>query len=134
MLQDFRFHHIGVAVYDIDKTAMYYTEAGYNKTETIVDPIQNVQICFLTKENMPMVELLAPVDNSSPVIKTLEKSGVSPYHMCYEVESIDDAIKLLKRKKFIPIIKPVSACALCNKRICFLYNKEVGLIEILETK
>lgn len=55
MLPDFKFHHIGIAVFDIDDTAQYYIDAGYQKTETVIDTIQNVKICFLTKEGMPML-------------------------------------------------------------------------------
>ena len=76
MLPDFKFHHIGIAVFDIDDTAQYYIDAGYQKTETVIDAIQNVKICFLTKEGMPMLELLAPVDENSPVNRTLDKMGV----------------------------------------------------------
>lgn len=132
MLPDFRFHHIGIAVNDIDVTAKYYIDAGYIKSETVVDPIQNIEICFLTKDSMPTIELLAAVNAESPVVKILEKVGVSPYHNCYEVDDIEIAIKSLKRQRYIPLSKPVVACALENKRVCFLYNKDVGLIELVE--
>jgi len=132
MLPYFRFHHIGVAVFNIDATAKYYLDAGYNKTETVYDRVQNVYICFLTKDKMPMVELLAPVDNTSPVIKTLEKTGVTPYHFCYEVDDITQAIADLRKMCFVPIIKPVEACAINNRKVCFLFNKNVGLIELVE--
>ena len=88
MLPDFKFHHIGIAVFDIDDTAQYYIDAGYQKTETVIDAIQNVKICFLTKEGMPMLELLAPVDENSPVNRTLDKMGVTPYHCCYSVDDM----------------------------------------------
>lgn len=132
MLPDFGFHHVGIAVFDIDATAQYYVEAGYEKTETIVDPIQNVRICFLKKEGMPMLELVAPVDDASPVVKTLAKGGVSPYHSCYRVHDIPDAVARLKKKRFILLGKPVEACAINNKKVCFMYNREVGLIELVE--
>ena len=132
MLPDFGFHHIGIAVYDIDATAEYFLEAGYEKTETVVDPIQNVRICFLKKEGMPMLELVAPVDDASPVVKTLAKGGVSPYHSCYRVRDIDDAVARLKKKRFILLGKPVEACAINNKKVCFMYNSKVGLIELVE--
>jgi methylmalonyl-CoA/ethylmalonyl-CoA epimerase len=132
MLSYFRFHHIGVAVFDIDSNAKYYIDAGYSKTDTVYDPIQNVYICFLTKNEMPMVELLASKDQNSPVIKTLEKNGVSPYHCCYEVDDINQAITDLRGLCFVPIIRPVGACAIDNRKVCFLFNKNVGLIELVE--
>ena len=132
MLPYFRFHHIGVAVFDIDATASYYVNAGYARTDTVYDPHQNVNICFLTKEGMPMVELLAPKDSTSPVTKTLEKSGVTPYHICYEVDDIDVAVADLRKLKYVPLIKPVEACAIGGRRVCFLFNRQVGLIELVE--
>lgn len=98
MLPDFKFHHIGIAVWDIEETALYYVDAGYMKAETVIDEIQNVKICFLTKENMPMLELLAPVDENSPVNRILNKMGVSPYHCCYLVDDMEDAVCRLKKK------------------------------------
>lgn len=132
MLSDFEFHHIGLAVKDIDITAKLYINAGYNKSDTIYDPIQNVNICFLHKQGMPDLELLAPKDETSPVQKTLEKNGVSPYHFCYKVDNFDIAIAKLREQRYILVKKPENAVAINNKKVCFLYNKDVGLIELLE--
>lgn len=132
MLPNFRFHHIGVATIDIEKTAEIYVNAGYSKTGTIYDPIQNVYICFLQKEGMPMVELLAPKDENSPVCKTLDKNGVTPYHTCYTVDDIDQAVADLRKLSYVALGKPVEACAIHNNKICFLFNKAVGLIELVQ--
>lgn len=67
-------------------------------------------------------------------MKILDKVGVSPYHTCYQVSDIDDAIRKLKKMRFMPLSKPVIACALDDNKICFLYNKDVGLIELVEIK
>ena len=76
MLSNFHFHHIGYAVTSIEKTMYYYIDGGYSCSSVIFDPIQNVNICFLTKEGEPMIELLEPVDENSPINKNLEKNGV----------------------------------------------------------
>jgi methylmalonyl-CoA/ethylmalonyl-CoA epimerase len=132
MLSYFDFHHIGIATPNIQKTAQYYLDAGFLMSEVITDPIQKVKITFLTKGQMPRIELLEPTSEDSPVTEILAKSGVSPYHICYEVDDIEIAVKDLKKKRFISLFKPVKAIALDNRLICFLYNAEVGLIEILE--
>ena len=132
MLASFRFHHIGVAVKEIDATASVYEQGGYRRSVSIVDPIQNVNICWLTKEGMPTVELLAPVDEKSPVNKTLEKVGVSPYHCCYVVDNIEAAAAELKKQRYIMVSKPAEAVAFYGSRVCFLFNKNVGLIELVE--
>ena len=133
MLDSFKFHHIGVAVKDLDATATVYEQGGYKRSSSIFDPIQNVNICWLTKEGMPTVELLAPVDEKSPVNKTLEKVGVSPYHCCYVVGNLENACAVLRKQKYIIVSKPAEAVAFCGSRVCFLFNKNVGLIELVET-
>ena len=132
MLDTFAFHHIGVAVKDLDATATVYEQGGYKRSSSIFDPVQNVNICWLTKEGMPTVELLAPVDEKSPVNKTLEKVGVSPYHCCYVVDNLEDACAELRKQRYIIVSKPAKAVAFCGSRVCFLFNKNVGLIEIVE--
>ena len=131
MFRDFRFHHIGYAVKNIDQTASHYLEGGWELSAPITDPIQNVRIAFLTKAGHPSIELVTPVNAQSPVVKTLEKSGVSPYHVCYEVNDIEQAVAMMRNKHFIPLFKPVAAVALGSRKICYLYNRHVGLVELL---
>lgn len=133
MLDSFKFHHIGVAVKDLDATASVYEQGGYRRSASIFDPIQNVNICWLTKEGMPTVELLAPVDDTSPVNKTLEKNGVTPYHTCYVVDNIEETVAQLRKQKYVMVSKPAEAVAFCGSRVCFLFNKNVGLIELVES-
>ena len=132
MLSNWKFDHIGVAVPEIEPTADMYKAAGYEQTEPVYDPIQNVHICFLHKEGMPTMELLAPHGGTSPVQQTLDKMGVTPYHTCYEVVNLDAAIAELRRMRYIVVKKPEPAIAFDNRRVCFLYNKHIGLIEIVE--
>ena len=133
MLKSMKFHHIGVAVKDISATAAVYVTGGYKQSDTIFDPIQNVNICWLTKENMSVVELLEPVDETSPVNKILEKNGVTPYHTCYIVDEIELAMKELRKMKYIVVSKPAEAVAIHGCKVCFLFNKNVGLIELVES-
>lgn len=132
MLTDFRFHHIGIAAKSIEATAKMYVWGGYKCSETVFDPIQNVNICWLTKEGMPTVELLEPVNEASPVCKILEKNGVTPYHCCYIVENIDEAALKLRKLRYVMVSKPAEAVALKGSRVAFFYNKNVGLIELVE--
>lgn len=132
MIEGMKFHHIGMAVKSIDATAAIYEDGGYRMSDIVFDPIQNVDICWMTKEDAPIVELLAPVNDESPVNKTLEKVGVSPYHCCYVVENIEAAVKELRAQKYVMVSKPAEAVAFCGSRVCFLFNKNVGLIELVE--
>jgi len=137
MLSYFKFHHIGIATNNIERTAQYYIDAGYVMSEVVYDDIQNASIAFLEKSWMPCIELIGPpppniqTSKNSPVDNIIRKSGVSPYHVCYEVEDIDVAEQELRKKKFISLSRLVVGIA-TSKRILFLYNKDVGLIELIE--
>lgn len=126
------FHHIGIACRDIDKTREFYLGLGYTASPVVDDPLQHVRICFLDKEGAPRLELLEPLDDQSPVARTLATAGVTPYHFCYEVRNIDEAIAALRTKRFLLVSGPVPACALGDRCIAFLYNKNNGLIELVE--
>jgi methylmalonyl-CoA/ethylmalonyl-CoA epimerase len=132
MICNATFHHVAIAVKSIQSTALLYVEAGYWATETIFDPIQNVKVAFLEKVGNPLLELVEPMDKTSPVYNILKKVGVSAYHFCYEVDSLQDAIETLENKEFRVLVEPVEAIAFGNRKICFLYHLDAGLVELLE--
>jgi methylmalonyl-CoA/ethylmalonyl-CoA epimerase len=134
MLKELHFHHIAYTVYDLERSAAPYVNAGFTKSENTYDPEQNVLLCFLRKEGMPTIELVAPYDDKSPINKILEKNRVAPYHLCYEVCNIEEAISELRKQRYMVVSKPVQAIALESRKVAFLYNKDVGLIELLEAK
>ena len=126
------FHHIGIATHDIEETTKKFNLFGYqSSTDKFYDPIQNVYITFMEKLNAPRLELVAPVDQDSPILNTLNKNGTTPYHFCYEVDDIVKEVETLKKMKFLMVSKIVPAVAFNNRLICFFYSKESGLIELL---
>lgn len=128
------FHHIGIACRDIAKTQAFYLGLGYTASPVVEDPLQHVRISFLEKEGAPRIELLEPLDDQSPVARTLATSGVSPYHMCYEVQNIEAAVNHLRGQRFLLVNGPVPACAMGDRRIAFLFQKNTGLIELVEAQ
>lgn len=126
------FHHIGIATKDIAKSAHLYSLFGYKVGKQFFDPIQKVDLCFLEKVGFPVIELVSPVEETSPVNNILNKNGTIPYHTCYVVADLDAEIINLKKGKFLVVVSPVPAVAFDYRRVCFLYHKMSGLIELLE--
>ena len=126
-------HHIGYAVKNIEKSIEVFKNLEYHIGETIRDDLRKVNICFVEKDGY-VVELISPIDKNqeSIVDGVLKKSGNGPYHICYVVSFMEDGIKEFKEKKFKPIIMPEQACAIDGRQVCFLFNKDIGLIEIVE--
>ncbi|NDP22089.1 MAG: VOC family protein [Paludibacter sp.] len=132
MLSNFSFHHVGYATKSIEKTSKVFQELGYTISDTSFDTLQHVKIALLKKKDSPQIELVEMIDETSPVSKILEKNGVTTYHVCYEVQDIELAIAELRKQKFVLLFNPVVAVALDNRLICYLFHKDVGLIELLQ--
>ena len=128
------FHHIGIACRDIARSQAFYTSMGYRASSVVDDPTQHVRVCFLDKDDAPRIELLEPLDDQSPVTRTLATAGVSPYHICYQVDDMESAINALRSQRFLLVSGPVSACAMDNRRVAFLFQKHTGLIELVEAR
>ena len=130
-------HHIGYAVHNIDHAIKSFLSLGYSIGNKTIDTNRKVIIVFVKNGNVK-VELIAPLELGSPVEGVLEKNGPTPYHICYKVLNIDDAIKDLMKEGWIVLIKPAVAPAITENereaKVAFLYNKNVGLIELLEIK
>lgn len=135
-ISDFKIHHIGVAVANIEAAAEVYRENGYVCGEKIFDPIQNVNLIFAEKPDELVVELVAPAGENSPVSKILEKNGGTPevYHVCYAVADIEQTIADLRKEKWLLLKNPVPACAFDGAKVAFLFSQEAGIIELLEKK
>ncbi len=124
--------HIGYAVTDIEKASDIFNWLGYEPCGDVIDDFdRRVSIRFF-KNGETLIECIAPLGNDSPVCKWLEKNGCSPYHLCYISDNIEHDIELLKSSKFKVISLPSPAKAFGGKRVAFLYNQHVGLIELVE--
>ena len=126
------FHHIGIACKSIEKSQAFYVAMGYVPSPVVEDPLQHVRVCFLDKEGSPRLELLEPLDEQSPVARTLATVGVTPYHLCYEVQDIEAAVTALRSQRFLLVNGPVPACAMGDRRVAFLFQKNTGLVELVE--
>ena len=125
--------HIGIAVHSIDQARTFYEQALGLECERIEEVAsQKVRTAFFTLGETH-IELLEPMDDSSPIAKFLEKRGEGVHHIAY---LSDDLAAQLERAR-------VSGCMLINehpvtgaggKQIAFLHPKSTGgvLTEICE--
>lgn len=123
--------HIGYAVRDIQKTAAIYVTAGWTLSPIFEEKVQRTKIAFLTKPGMTTIELVSPLEGESPVDNILRTQGVSPYHICYVVEDIMQAVEDLFEEGFKPLFMPVESVAMENRKICYLFHIDVGYIELV---
>ncbi|MCR5761415.1 MAG: VOC family protein [Sphaerochaetaceae bacterium] len=125
-------HHIGYLVKDIDKSKATFLALGYEIEKNVIfDSFRGVNICFLRKKGCS-IELVSPVGDNSILRNLKKRVGVSPYHICYCVNNIDDAITDLCNMRFVIWEEPHEAPAIEGKRVVFLFHSQMGLIELVE--
>lgn len=134
MLSDAKFHHIGFAVSSIEKAKSFYLSAGYSVSAPVVEPVQKVRVAYARKDGCPTAELLEPLNETSPVCKTLAKNGPTPYHVCYEVCDLKATIEEGRKEGFLPLGRPVPGHGLDDALMIFLYKQDVGLVQVMEVK
>lgn len=125
-------HHIGYLVKNISKTEKKFLELGYEvESPTKFDEIRNIDIEFLVNGDY-RVELIEPKGEESPMYPLLKRYKNTPYHLCYEVENIDEAIAKLQDKHYTVIQEPNIAPCIEGKKVAFLNNISMGIIELVE--
>lgn len=133
--------HIGYLSYNIEKSIQAFRQLGFEQeTEVYIDNIpdenssaRNVYICFIRNDNT-RVELVSPIDENSDVYSTIKRQGEGPYHICYQVEDLEDKIQELKNDGWMLLKRPAKAMAFDYARVSFLLKKGVGMIELVEVK
>jgi methylmalonyl-CoA/ethylmalonyl-CoA epimerase len=129
------FHHVGIAVRDLQEAIPNYKNLfGYEIVSgPFDDPIQNVSVCFLSRgEGDATIELVAPLGPNSPIDVTLKKGG-GTYHICYQVDDINAAIRHLIERGSMLLSGPVPAVAFEMREIAWLMTAEAYLlVELLQ--
>ena len=114
-----RIHHLGVAVESIDKAARFYREAlGLELTEKEEVPQEGVRVAFLPAGET-RIELLEPLGEGSPIARFMAKRGEGIHHVCFQVESFDDAVAAI-RARGGSFIEPVIRTGAGGRRIAFI--------------
>ncbi len=126
--------HIGYAVKNIEKACGPLELLGFVFPHPVVeDADRNVSIRFGKKDGY-QIELVAPLgEGGSPVDTLLHCVGPTSYHICYRSDNLDRDIKEMERKGFKVIVPSARALALGGRNVVFMKNREIGLIELVES-
>lgn len=130
MLDDLRFHHIGLACRDLARDRRDHEFLGYRaEGEVFEDPRQRIRGLFMTLGAM-RVELLEPLDEGSPLSAYL-KRGIKIYHQCFTCPDIAKSIEALEGHGARVVSPRKPAVAFENREIAFLLLPSQMLIELV---
>ncbi len=125
--------HLGLAVRSLRDAVRFYEDALGMKVTGLEDVAsEGVRVAFLPAGG-PRVELLEPLDDSSPIARHLDRRGEGIHHICFEVESIEDAVRRLKSAG-ATLIDPEIRSGAEGSRVAFVHPKSAHgvLVEIRE--
>lgn len=130
-----RVEHIGYAVKNIEKSITAFQKMGYEFGMVINDEDRNIKIAFGCMDGYK-IELVSPLskESPSPVDLYIQKTGNTPYHICYESDNFEQDIKKLEEQRFKVILPPAPACAFNGRRVVFMNQVSMGLLEIVEAE
>jgi methylmalonyl-CoA/ethylmalonyl-CoA epimerase len=127
-----KIHHVGYLTKNLEKSRKQFEKLGYEtEQEVSFDEIREINIEFMVNDGY-RVELIEPVSKDSPMYPLLKHYKNTPYHFCYSVENLEEAIEKLTEERYVVIDKPERAPCIEGRRVSFLMHKDMGIIELVE--
>ncbi len=124
-----KFHHIGIATNDIDKTISKLKKFFdvSNISEIVYDANQDANLCMVTMSDGLNIELI-----NGKVVENILKKRQYLYHTCYSVDDIDKTIEELQNDGALLVREPRETIFFNNKKVAFLMW-DLGLIELINS-
>jgi methylmalonyl-CoA/ethylmalonyl-CoA epimerase len=126
-----RLAHIGIAVRDLDALTPFYRDV-LGMDVLSLDDADGARITGFSAGE-PLVELLEPAVDDSPIGKFIAKRGPGIHHVCFAVDDIASALDRC-RAAGIKLIDEKPRIGAEGKPIAFLHPSSTGgvLIELTE--
>ncbi len=124
--------HVGVAVHDLDDGAAPWSLLGLPAADDETVPDQGVRVRMLRAGDTE-VELLAPLDDSSPIARFLSRRGPGVHHVAFRVEDVEaELARLLREGARAVDLAPRPGRA--GSRVAFLHPSWAGgvLVELVQ--
>ncbi len=127
-----RIAHIGIATESIGVMADFYRLLGLEMDTMEVVEDQNVKVAVM-KVGESAVELIEPLDESSPVARFIKKRGEGIHHITFEVDDIEAVLEKLAQAN-IKLIDEKPRPGAEGALIAFIHPHSTGgvLIELCQ--
>ena len=113
-----------------------FSRLGYRvQMPELYDPLRRINLCFVENEGT-CVELIEPAEGCKLFTKLHKRIGNAPYHIGYITDGrggLDKILTALREEGYMLVQPPEPAVAFGEKRVAFLMNEAIGLIEVIES-
>lgn len=130
-----KIHHLAIVVKDVQAALAFWRDAlGLPVGKVERNEREEVDIAFLPLESGE-IELIAPINETSGVAKTLAKRGEGMHHVCIQVDDIEATMRRLREHK-VMLLNDVPKVNEEGTRYCFIHPKSASgaLVELYEPK
>ncbi len=120
-----RINHLGIATTGLDEALARMKRLFDMEAEHVeAVPEQKVKTAFFPVGESSL-EFLESTDVEGPISKFIARRGVGIHHVCFEVDDLDAAVKMLVAKG-IRMIDEVPRNGAHGCRVAFLHPSETG--------
>ena len=127
--------HIGIAVPSIEKAFKQYSLLGFEAVnDDIISETEYGVRVMMMRQGSCNIELLEPLEKGkeSPIDTYISSKPYKMYHLAYLVEDLQSAMNVLEKERFIAINQPRPTSAVKGAIAVFMFNRDMGIIELLE--
>ena len=126
-----KINHVGYLVKNFPAAKAKFEALGYKASGDTHDTLRLVDICFMERDGY-VIEIVSPYDEKSVVAGMMKKYKNAPYHICYETNDFEHDVNGLIEHGYIKWNEPLPAPAFGGRRVVFLVNHHIGMIELLD--
>lgn len=127
--------HVGIAVEDLDAAMVFYREVyGMRVLHEETNTDQGVREAMLGfADSATRIQLLAPLNETSPIARFLERSGPGVQQLAFEVADIEHATAGL-REHGMRVLYDEARRGTSGSLVNFIHPRDAGgvLIELVE--
>jgi methylmalonyl-CoA/ethylmalonyl-CoA epimerase len=127
--------HVGIAVADLDAAIAFYRDTfGMETVHEETNQEQGVREAMVAVgDSASCIQLLAPLDQSSPIAKFLDRRGPGLQQLAYRVTDLE-AVSAVLRERGLRLLYDVAKTGTAGSLVNFVHPQDAGgvLIELVE--
>jgi methylmalonyl-CoA/ethylmalonyl-CoA epimerase len=127
--------HVGIAVADLDAAIAFYRDTfGMETVHEETNQEQGVREAMVAVgDSVSCIQLLAPLDQSSPIAKFLDRRGPGLQQLAYRVTDLE-AVSAVLRERGLRLLYDVAKTGTAGSLVNFVHPRDAGgvLIELVE--
>lgn len=129
--------HVGIAVRDLDVAIAWYHDtfgmAVVHEERNDDQGVREAMIRVAGDDTGPLLQLLAPLTDDSPLARFLEKSGPGIQQLAYRVDNVEAAAGQL-RQRGLRVLYDTARTGTGGSLVNFVHPKDAGgvLVELVQ--